>query len=104
MAWFELGEADSLPVGALRGFMADGLAVTVYHLEDGFYATADACTHEDCSLSADGEIQDQEVICTCHGGAFHIKTGKATKMPCISPVETFPVQVNHHGKIEIQID
>lgn len=103
MAWTPVADESDMLVQDFKCFIVDDMEITVYHLDDGFYATSDTCTHEDCSLSQDGEIEKHEIICTCHGGAFDIKTGKATRMPCVSPIETFPVRC-HNGRIEVDID
>ncbi len=102
MAWTLIAKESDIPVQECKYFVVDDVEITIYHLVDGFYATSDTCTHEDCSLSQDGEIDHQEIICKCHGGAFNIKTGKATRMPCISPIETFPIRC-HDGQIEVDI-
>ncbi|MDR3509516.1 MAG: non-heme iron oxygenase ferredoxin subunit [Caulobacteraceae bacterium] len=80
-----------LPTCEVRRFeLADGRAVALYHLEDGFFATDDLCTHGEASL-ADGEIEDGRIVCPYHLGAFDIRTGKATDAPCHIPLKTYPV-------------
>lgn len=101
MAWQQVGQELDIPVGDMKSFVVQGEAITVYHLEEGWYATSDICTHQDCSLS-EGDIEGKEIVCWCHGGAFDIKTGQATRMPCTIPVETFPVEI-HDGRIEIDL-
>lgn len=101
MAWSKIGPESEVSLGDMKLYTVDGIDVTVYHLKDGWYATADMCTHQDCSLS-EGDIEGNEIVCWCHGGAFDIQTGAATRMPCIVPVETFPVRVTD-GAIEIDV-
>ncbi|MCL6452957.1 MAG: non-heme iron oxygenase ferredoxin subunit [Alicyclobacillus sp.] len=102
MAWIDIGEESDIPVGNMRYYSIQDIELDVYHLEDGWFATADLCTHEDCSLS-EGDIEGNEIVCWCHGGAFDIRTGAATRMPCVRPVETFPVRVRD-GRIEVDVD
>lgn len=66
--------------------------IAVCRVGDEFYAVADLCTHGLASL-AEGEIEDGQIFCPFHGGAFDIKTGKPTERPCTIAVKTFPVQV-----------
>ena len=66
--------------------------LTVYHLDDGFYAADDMCTHGMVSL-AGGDIEDGEVICPLHGGAFDIRTGEATEPPCRVKLAVYDVVV-----------
>lgn len=99
MAWIPVGVESDIPILCMKCFDIDDVELTVYHLEDGWYATADMCTHQDCSLS-EGEIEDDEIVCWCHGGAFDIRTGEATRLPCVIPVETFAVRICD-GRIEV---
>ena len=100
MAWMDVAGVDEIPVNDMRKYTIDGVDILVYHTSDGFFATSDTCTHADCSLS-EGDMEGGEIVCWCHGGAFNIRTGTATRMPCVIPVETFPVRLQ--GQI-IQVD
>ncbi|MCL6547290.1 MAG: non-heme iron oxygenase ferredoxin subunit [Alicyclobacillus sp.] len=102
MAWITVGPAEEISQGDMKCFWVDNVAVTVYHLNDGWYATSDTCTHQECSLS-EGELEDDEIVCPCHGGAFDIRTGVATRMPCVIPVETFAVRIRD-GRIEVNVE
>jgi nitrite reductase/ring-hydroxylating ferredoxin subunit len=62
----------------------------VYRLDGAFYASDDLCTHGMVSLSA-GEVQDGQIFCPLHGGAFDIRTGKATEVPCRLALRTYAV-------------
>ncbi|QSO50444.1 non-heme iron oxygenase ferredoxin subunit [Alicyclobacillus curvatus] len=102
MSWKTIGDISEIATGDMKRFTVDGEDITVYRLEDGWYATSDICTHQDCSLS-EGDVEGNEIICWCHGGAFDIKTGFATRMPCVTALETFPVRILD-GKIEIEFE
>lgn len=68
--------------------------IAVYRLEDGYYATADTCTHAQSSLSAgDIDLEDCTVECPYHGSAFDIKTGRALGPPANVPVKTYAVRI-----------
>ncbi len=99
MAWTQIGDESDVPVNSMYLYTVMGEGITVYHLAGDWYATADRCTHQDCSLS-EGDIEENEIVCACHGGAFDIRTGVATRMPCIEPLETYPIRVVE-GRIEI---
>lgn len=102
MTWIQVGEASDIFVGDMQHFYVEDVDLDVYHLEDGWYATSDICTHQDCSLS-DGDMEGTEIVCWCHGGAFDMRTGAATRLPCTIPVETFPVRIRN-GQIEVEFD
>lgn len=64
----------------------------VYNLDGEYFMTADMCTHGMVSL-AGGDVQDGQIFCPLHGGAFDIRTGKATELPCRVKLKTYPVEV-----------
>ena len=65
-------------------------ALAVFNVSGEYFVTEDLCSHGNAKLS-DG-YQDGEVIeCPFHGGAFCIKTGAASALPCVAPIRTYPV-------------
>lgn len=70
--------------------MMDELAV--YNLGGEFYVTNDTCTHGMVALSG-GEIEDGQIFCPLHGGAFDIRTGEATEAPCRIKLKTYEVEI-----------
>lgn len=64
----------------------------VYNLDGGFYVTDDMCTHGMVSL-AGGDIEDGQIFCPLHGGAFNIRTGEATELPCRVKLRTYRVEL-----------
>jgi len=66
--------------------------IGIYHLEDGFHAIDDICSHGGALLSM-GEVENDAVICPFHGGSFDIRTGIAVGRPCIVPINTYAVTI-----------
>jgi 3-phenylpropionate/trans-cinnamate dioxygenase ferredoxin subunit len=66
--------------------------VAVFHLEDGYFATDDTCTHAESSL-AEGIIEDGTVECEFHFAKFCVRTGAALTRPAVIPLATYPVRV-----------
>lgn len=64
----------------------------VYHLDGEFFVTDDMCTHGMVSL-AGGDIEDGQIFCPLHGGAFDIRTGAATELPCRVKLRTYKVEL-----------
>jgi len=62
----------------------------VYRLGEEYFCTDDVCTHGLAFLSA-GEVQDGQIFCPLHGGAFDIRSGKATAQPCRLALKTYKV-------------
>jgi len=67
--------------------------IAVYNLGGEFFATDDNCTHGNASL-AEGEIEDGNVYCPFHDGAFDIRTGEAIVPPCSVSVQTYQLRVD----------
>lgn len=94
-----VGRTADIGEGELRAFDVEGRPVAVAHLDGGWYAFDDVCTHRQCSL-AEGELDGREVECPCHGSRFDVTTGEVRNGPATEPVETF--QVRAEGD-EIQV-
>ncbi|MBC2653464.1 non-heme iron oxygenase ferredoxin subunit [Novosphingobium aerophilum] len=84
----ELTEGEVRQVSA-PGFEED---FAVYMMDGQYFASDDLCTHGMVSLSA-GEIVDGQIFCPLHDGAFDIRTGKATVLPCRIALKIYAVSV-----------
>ncbi len=81
--------------------LADGTKIALYNLGGNYYASDDTCTHEEASLSEEGDIDGDQVICGWHFCGFDIATGAATASPCSEPLKTYVVQVID-GRIHVE--
>jgi nitrite reductase/ring-hydroxylating ferredoxin subunit len=80
--------------GEIRGAsLPDGTRIALYNINGAFYATDDTCTHENASLSEEGMIDGEHVICGWHLCGFSVDSGAATNSPCSDPLRTYPVKV-----------
>jgi 3-phenylpropionate/trans-cinnamate dioxygenase ferredoxin subunit len=94
--------ADLKPGEAIRLDLKPPIAV--YRLDDGFYATADTCSHAEASLAAgDIDLEECTVECPYHGSLFEVKTGRVLSMPAVRPVKTYPVKVVE-DEVFVEID
>ena len=74
----------------------------IFHGPAGdFYATDGYCTHEKAHLG-DGIVDDYEIECPLHFGAFDYRTGDPTVAPACVKLKTYPVTVTD-GAIFIEI-
>lgn len=92
MDWFKVCDGDDLEVGDVVKADVGGHEVAVFHLDDGFYATQDECTHAVASL-ADGYVEGDMIECPLHAAKFCIKTGKVKSLPASVALKTYPVRV-----------
>ena len=90
--YVRVGKASDVPAGRAEVFDVEDRKIAVFRLEDGFFAIEDICTHDGGPL-AEGEIEEDQVICPRHGARFNIKTGAALTLPAVTPVESYPVRV-----------
>ncbi len=90
--YHSVGSIDKFEVGTAKRIVINDIALAVYRLEDGFYATSDLCPHMLASL-AYGKINDNIVQCPRHGARFDIKTGRVLSLPSVRGVRAYPVKV-----------
>jgi 3-phenylpropionate/trans-cinnamate dioxygenase ferredoxin component len=86
----ELTTVDQVPLGAVKRFEVNDLAVAVVHTEEGIFAIEDRCSHADVALS-EGELDGCLLECWLHGSAFDVRTGEPQSLPALTPVATFAV-------------
>lgn len=95
--------ADELIDGEMKNaLLPDGTKVAIYNINGSYYVTDDTCTHENASLSEEGMIEGDNVICGWHFCGFDIATGAATASPCHEPLRTYAVQLIE-GCIHVEI-
>lgn len=84
---------SDLKEGEVKGVKLNGEEIALYRQGDEVFATSDICTHADCVISENYDVQGEEVECTCHGSHFNIKTGENTVPPAAEPLKTYPVRI-----------
>ncbi len=98
----ELVTADQVPLGTVKRFEINDLAVAIIHTDEGFFALEDRCSHADVALS-EGELEGCLLECWLHGSAVDIRTGEPQSLPALTPVATFPVTINSQGTLSVTI-
>ena len=99
-AFVTVGPVEDVPLGTGRAFPVGDRMVAVFHLEDGFFALADACPHMGASL-AEGHVEGGCVTCPWHGWRFGIRDGAWADYPKVS-TDTFEVRVRD-GTIQVRV-
>lgn len=90
----------SIEPGTCRDFTVVGGHVLVCNVDGALYAVADICTHDGAALG-DAQLFGCNVECPRHGATFDVRSGKATALPAVRPIATYPVRVTG-GNIEVQ--
>jgi 3-phenylpropionate/trans-cinnamate dioxygenase ferredoxin subunit len=91
--WVDVALVADFPAGTRRVIDVDGARVVVFHLDDGYYAIEDVCTHDGGEL-AGGELVGREIVCPRHGARFDLKTGAVTAPPACEAVAVLPLKVD----------
>ena len=81
-------KTNKIPVGGVTAIDVRGTRIAVANVGGTYYAFDDTCTHEQCSLTEEGELADTTITCTCHGSEFDVQTGKVLAPPALLPVRT----------------
>jgi nitrite reductase/ring-hydroxylating ferredoxin subunit len=85
---------DELGDRELAAFPVAGNRIAIAKVDDAFYAFADTCTHQGCSL-AQGKLDGTTVTCPCHGSEFDVTTGEVRRGPAGEPVATYPIRIEN---------
>ncbi len=100
--WVDAGLEKDCPQGHRMVVDTDAGNIAIFHLDQGFYAIEDRCSHDNGEL-ASGKCDGDEIICPRHGARFCLRNGKALTPPAYEDIQTYPVRI-HHGMIQIDID
>lgn len=84
---------NQIPVGEVKAIDVRGTRIAVANVGGTYYAFDDACTHEECSLSEEGELAGTTLTCTCHGSEFDVRTGNVLAPPATVPVKVYRTRV-----------
>jgi 3-phenylpropionate/trans-cinnamate dioxygenase ferredoxin subunit len=87
-----VASVGEIPEGGLKEVRLDDRSIAIFHLEDGYYAIEDVCTHDGGPL-AEGIREGDVIECPRHGARFDLKTGAVLSLPAVTPVPTFQVRV-----------
>jgi 3-phenylpropionate/trans-cinnamate dioxygenase ferredoxin component len=98
--WHRAGPADDIELDA--AIVLPLLPpVAIFHVDGGFFATDDTCTHAESSL-AEGYVEDGTVECEFHFAKFDVRTGAALTPPAVTPLRVYPVEV-HEGVLYVDL-
>ena len=90
--WVSVARAAEIGIGESRLVRIDDVPVAVFHLDDGWYAIEDVCTHDGGPV-AEGRLTGCIIECPRHGATFDVRTGAALTFPGVSPVPTYAVRI-----------
>lgn len=99
--WIRVAGAAECPPGTLLGVRVGREDIVLANVDGDLYALEDRCSHQDFPLS-DGELDGSRLTCIYHGATFDACSGRATGLPALRPVRTFPVEIRD-GDVHVQV-
>jgi len=90
--YFDIAPMDQVPNGERLFIEVENRQIVIFNMAGKLFAIGDVCTHDNGPVG-DGEIEGDEIICPRHGGRFDIRTGKATSLPAVVDIPSYPVRV-----------
>jgi nitrite reductase/ring-hydroxylating ferredoxin subunit/uncharacterized membrane protein len=98
--WTPAADASQLRDGRPQRVVVDDTPVLLLRGGEEIFAIHDRCSHRGCSLS-DGSIEGDEVVCSCHGSRFSLRTGAVKHGPATASQPAFQVRVED-GRVEVR--
>ncbi|HTX32920.1 MAG TPA: Rieske 2Fe-2S domain-containing protein [Solirubrobacteraceae bacterium] len=98
--WTPAADASLLAENRPTRVVVDDTPVLLLRQGENIYAIHDRCSHRGCSLS-DGEVEGDEVVCSCHGSRFSLRDGAVKHGPATASQPAFQVRVED-GRIEVR--
>jgi 3-phenylpropionate/trans-cinnamate dioxygenase ferredoxin subunit len=99
LEFLTVARLDELPEGGRLLLDVGDLAIAVFRIAGRTFAIDDVCTHDDGPLG-EGEIDGESIECPRHGARFDLATGKATGLPAVVDIASYPVRVVD-GQIQV---
>lgn len=88
----KLATVDQLKPGSFFAVEHDGEPIALYNVNGTIYATRNECSHDGGTLTG-GWMEGACVVCPRHGAKFDVASGKATALPAVISIDTYPVKV-----------
>ena len=99
--WTSVAEGDPVEDGGLIHVDIRGEPVVIARRGGELFAFEGYCTHEECPL-ADGDLDEDRIVCYCHGSEFYVRTGDVLLGPADEPIAVYPIRVED-GELQVQV-
>ena len=97
----DVARVEEVGEGKVKVVEVNGVRIALCNYGGTIYAIDDVCTHDSGPLG-EGELIGEEIECPRHGARFDVTTGRATCLPAIRPVRTYPVHVSD-GRVSVEV-
>ncbi len=103
MAWQDAGPVDALATATpWLPLTVGGVDIVIASVDGAWQAVEDRCTHAGCAFSEDAQLEGADIVCSCHGSEFDMRTGAVRRGPAERPIRTFPVRITG-GRVEVDV-
>jgi nitrite reductase/ring-hydroxylating ferredoxin subunit len=102
MPEINIASFNDVTIGVLKKINISGKDLLMTRIDDQVYVLDDACTHKGCSLSGEGFLDGQKIVCGCHGAMFDVSSGKVLALPAVNDLKSYQVTIKN-GDIFINI-
>ncbi len=92
LGFVTVARVGEIAAGDVKIVRLDDTTVAVFHLDDGYWAIEDVCTHDGGPV-AEGPLEGGVIECPRHGARFDVRTGAVKSFPATTPVPTYAVRV-----------
>ena len=97
--WLGVAKTEDVPEEDVLQVTVGEAEVLLANVGGTYRAIGDVCTHAQCSL-ADGWIEEDTIVCACHGSAFNLETGDVVMGPATEAEPVYAIRVEA-GEIQI---
>lgn len=99
ITFIEICSIDELLPGERLFIEVGDQPILLLNIDGTVYAIGDVCTHDNGPLG-EGELDGCEIVCPRHGARFDVRDGRATRLPALKPIPSYPARVID-GRVEI---
>jgi len=96
--WIEIADINELQnTNKIKKRISDDLEVLIIRIGNSIFCVENRCSHDEKPLY-DGNIHNQEkmIECNYHGARFDLETGKALRMPAVTPINIFKTKLENN--------
>ena len=97
--YVSVAKVGEIPDGGVKVVRLGDQDLAIYHVDGGYYAIDDICTHDGGEL-ASGVLEGTVVECPRHGARFDVRTGAVLSLPAVAPVMSYDLRLKD-GEIQV---
>ena len=97
-----VARTEEIPAGKRKRFEVKGQRISLFNINDEYFAIYDTCPHKGTAPLIKGTLEDLAIKCPNHGYRFNLKTGECNVNSAFN-TKVFPVKVRG-DKILLDLD